>query len=402
MPPLNSSPDAKGADRLARLVYAAIGAGLAVWLSDGLGAEPSLLKRESLWFEVLLLVIFAAFLFEPLFAGSQAAVANSIATILLCLASGFTGSVFWWVLLLLIGASSFALLSLAYVLQTDPISGRITGRIAGIATLIGRRLGAWKFLLVLLLIVSLASFHAPFQAPWTVSLTVMLFVLFCSEVRPHRVLLSMAKASRQMTVSHLAAPHELLVVGPEARGLSVGDIVELEGNGRGRLGLVIAQILESGRPAARVFAQRLVDVLPDQGPDVSGYSITVRRASRDTAELDPDSSEIRLRGTTPLGQMGEGTSTLEGRFELFPSCDVRLGQLVWTVSEEGCLFWQVADARVEVATWGGDRRRAANVSVSQLGEWSDESFGFSVRDESPSIVRLVHGGAIGPRYRGCS
>lgn len=84
-------------DRAARAIYALIlllFIAAAVAITD---APVSLGKQSGLWLETLVILVLAAFLFEPNYSGTAAALANAVAGAFIVIGSQFNPLRGWWI-----------------------------------------------------------------------------------------------------------------------------------------------------------------------------------------------------------------------------------------------------------------------------------------------------------------
>lgn len=87
-------------DRQAHVGYAAVGLVLAIALSKGMDAKFSMSLSDGLWFEVLILVVVAAFLLEPNFSSGSTTTSNTVAAIFIVLGADRARHEHWWTALL--------------------------------------------------------------------------------------------------------------------------------------------------------------------------------------------------------------------------------------------------------------------------------------------------------------
>jgi hypothetical protein len=176
-------------DRQARLLYATGGLALVVVLSIATESQIKPSLSTSLWFEVLVWILLAAFLLEPFFAGPAIALTNAVAVIFICLAAGFEGPFEWWVFLATLASLAIVLLIVDFAAR-DPNASRTyrAQRIARFSRQIGVALGSWRFILVASLALTLATFNPPFQDGWIVSIITLLYVFALTRLDPRRMI----------------------------------------------------------------------------------------------------------------------------------------------------------------------------------------------------------------------
>jgi beta-lactamase regulating signal transducer with metallopeptidase domain len=114
-------------DRQAHVGYAAVGVALAIALSKGLDAKLSMSLSEGLWFEVLILVVVAAFLLEPNFSSGSTTTSNTVAAAFVVLGADRSRHEQWWTALLVLSLVAFGAGILSYVLQGNRRRRRVHG-----------------------------------------------------------------------------------------------------------------------------------------------------------------------------------------------------------------------------------------------------------------------------------
>lgn len=381
--------------RLARVSYVVVGFAALVVLARVENVRLRFSLTTSLWFEVLVWMLLAAFILEPFFSGPTAAITNAFTASFVVLGSGYPTHQVWWFAVLVAALTSFVFVTAAYVIRDGR---RPSARVAAVAKALetaGSALGSWRCLATGCLVLAIATFNAPFGRVWMISTLGLVYCLTLARARPHEWFAAIWRAPSKGPdyVADEVMPPAELVVTPSLR---VGETVVVSGSGANVAGLVIAETFLDGRRASRVFVPSLSraaadgsDVAIAVGPDVLGT-------------FSSESAELASGKAAVVGVMSDATSADDLRVELFQDQRVDIGQLLWTTGASGRLFWQVSDAELGRQSWGGDRRRVVSVSAPQLGSWDEGLMGFQPVSKSPALADLVFSGEdIGAQNAAC-
>jgi hypothetical protein len=242
-------------DRTARAIYALIlllFIAAAVVITD---APASLGKKSGLWLETLVILVLAAFLFEPNYSGTAASLANAVAGAFIVMGSQFNPLRAWWIAFGILSAIVAVLLIAERLLARND---RDSSSIASILRAVGMGLGTWRVLLVAGLALSLASFVRPLESPWGISLVTLLTTVVILELRPHRFFGRHRKPV--LNVVSIWPPAEVLV-GASDTYLAVGDALRLTSrDGASTEGLVVARSYAEGLATFRVYVPDLFTI----------------------------------------------------------------------------------------------------------------------------------------------
>lgn len=379
-------------DRRAHLLYATVGICIAVGLSLLLDADTALFRSTGLWLGILVLVVLAAFLFEPQYSSGAAVTTNAAAVLLIFLSKGHSPHGDWWAALAGVAAATLFLTFMAYVLRDPQVSAAARpNRVARTLGQIAGAIGSWRALLIGTLALALVSFNKPFNAAWQVSVLTVIYCLLISTVEPHKLVSALRGQSpspSKPVVVALFPPYEALVVGS---GVHVGSLIRISCAAGSGLALVTAQLTHSGLQAWRVLAPGLLNILPASEP--SNLVVDPDVTDLD-AELDALRQELALPGVQILGTLTEGTMIRSSCVELLPGRQVELGDVVWTGTTDDRTYWQVADAALSRSSWSGDMRRVTQVTTSQVGQWDGADVAFEADVRSPRPADIVLGGNV--------
>jgi uncharacterized protein len=383
-------------DRRAHVLYAVVGAALAVALALGTDAEVALSLSEGLWFELLIFVVIAAFLMEPNYSGGQAAAANSVAVFFISISVDRTPHDDWWSALMLLSIAGFSLSLLGYVLR-DPGTPKEASKNRGAraSTQLAGVLGSWRSVLLACLALTLATFNTPFGDEWRISLVVTLFCLFASRVQPHRIVAAMRGVSpldADGVVADVYPPFEAVVLATgDGFAPPVGSVLRISGSRGDALALVTAEVSHRGARAWRTYVPDLGSALPDGSAGDRDLQVA---PAVDDVGLAEEREELQTPGTALLGTLTEGTAIRSAVVELLPSAETELGSVVWTRRGPSRTLWQVADATLERTAWSGDTRRSTRVHATQIGQWRDDLCAFVADTRSPTPASVVFAGEL--------
>lgn len=381
-------------ERRIRLVYAALGVGLAFVLALATDT-PIVIARSGLWFEILVWLVLAAFLLEPFFSGAPAAFVNAVSVVFFVLAAGFAGPSLLWSALVSVAGLAILLLIADFVLR-DPNAppDAPTQRFAKAARQIGTAAGSWRFSLTIVLLLSLVAFHPPFTGPWIVAGAVVLYALAVSRLQPH-ILIALLRGKPSpyeagLSPVRVLAPSELLVTGVGLDHVQPGDLMTVSGSGRTADAIALAPSYAHGTRAFRVFVPDLRRVLHTS--PLQALRLEPHAAADAPSEFHDYRAELQGDGVEAIGTVSDGTTMLDISVELLPNRTVTLGHLMWTLSAGHRTYWQIIDARVERDSWGGDTRRTVVGRGTQLGHWDQDRYSFQPNVGSPAHANLVFGG----------
>lgn len=385
-------------DRRAHILYAVIGIGLAIALAAVLDAPISFSLAVGLWLEVLVLLVIAAFIFEPQFSGGGQAAANSIAAVLIVIGADYRTHEAWWRALGVAAVLSLVLNVVAYAFR-DPSRDRFArpNRVARVAGQAGVALGGWRSLLSAAVVLSLATFNRPFSSAWTVGSVVLIYTFGLARLQPHRLLAQLQNGlpgAAPVVVAAIFPPSEILLVGEGADELDRGSWVRIASIRGSADGIVTIRAQHGGAAGWRALVPDLIAALPGDSSNQLHEVLEVQLLTECPPGLEHVTAEVGDPDVQVAGVLGEGSAMLEAVIELRPGSQVSLGEVIWTASVDGRTFWQVSDASVNRVAWAGDTRRNVSARAAQIGRWEHDLPGFIPDIRSPEPTGLAFSGAL--------
>ena len=378
-------------DRIAHTCYLVLGIALAVIIAIAMDGELSISRSDGLWFEILVLVALAAFIFEPHFSGGASVTTNSVAVVFVVLGADRSRHGGWWIALACVAGLALLLGLVSYVGKGSTVSanGKEILRVCGV---IAAALGSWRMLLLASLGLALASYNEPFEAEWTAALVVAFYCYVLSKVPPHRLFRRGGpELAGDAAVAAIYPPYEVTLTADEADALATHDIVEVASERGTAPGVVLSQVVYKGSQAWRTFVPSLPAVIP---PPTGEPVFSARKDPQ--GALSSIKSELAATGVGICGVLAEGSSIGTAVIELAGDATVELGDVVWTFDGTARTLWQVTDATIAKTAWAGDARRITRVTAAQVGQWDEQNSTFAADIRSPKAAAVAFSGALVP------
>lgn len=377
--------------RRAGLLYFAlglVGLSLAIWVTS---ASASVNLSSGLWIQVAVLSLLSAFVLETRFTSGATATANAVAVGLVVLAAVGDGLDPWWWSIGCMAGLSLVLNVMAYGGEGSAPSAlaeerrRAMGRLA-------IQLGEWRALLLPTLALSLATYNEPLGTEWAIGIGVGAYSLLISSTRPHELTTLIASRAEepagQVTVLGLFPPTGILVAGD--LDPTHGDVVTLTSEWGSTVAIAVEPTVIRGGAGWWFLAPSLRSLLPREATEAELETVRVESGSTNSGRLSLVAEEFSRPGTVSAGVLTEGSSVRELRLDVLPETSLRIGEVVWTRTDRGRCYWQVAGAAVKTVSWVGDTRRSVQAEATQIGTWRPELVGFEIDDHAPRPDDLVY------------
>lgn len=353
-------------------------------------ADLSFASPEGIWAQLAIYIMFSAFILEHRFTGGAPAAANAVVVVFVYLAAPPSHLHGWWN-----GLLALALLSLLSNLASYATAAE--GSRSSRRKLLGkfaRVTGSWRVLPLLALVVALLTFNTPFGPEWGLGALVIFYTFAATTLPPHEVFQSLFKLQLKQTdgpsVVAVFPPSEILIAATTE--ISPGDTLQVKGRAGAVEGIVVQETFMGGMRCWRAVAPDLRLALP-RSPTNDGFEhlhIEMRQPTSQTLKDARDA--LKDDGAECVGVLAEGSRVRSALFELSPGTRSRVGELLWTLTEDGPTYWQVTDAEVKRASWSGDTRRATIAETAQIGRWKSETLAFEVDTTSPDSAALAFRG----------